>query len=148
MTITKIDYPIFTNHLFNFWFCVSINEEGEPIIVVLCSSWCSQMNSSLTVSLERKLFLQLTYPVLCHNFKWMKVRMSEWKTERMRQMLAEVTVAPLSLSLPWCKSGCWSPEYRWHYTSNPLNVWDMLTRRRLEWPATICSDFEKSNTFL
>lgn len=72
--------------------------------------------------------------------------MSEWEIEGKRQMLAEVTVAPLSL--PWCKSGCSSPEYRWHYTSNPLNGWDTLTCCCLEWPASICSASAKPNTFV
>lgn len=56
-------------------------------------------------------------------------------------MLAEVAVAPLSL--PWCKSRCSSPEYRWHYTSNPLNGWDTLTCWCLEWPASISGAFAR-----
>lgn len=72
--------------------------------------------------------------------------MSEWVIEGKRQMLAEVAVAPLSL--PWCKSGCSSPEYRWHYTSNPLNGWDTLTCWCLEWPASISSAFAMPNTFV
>lgn len=72
--------------------------------------------------------------------------MSEWKIEGKRQMLAEATVA--LLSLPWCKSGCWSPEYRWHYTSNPLNGWDTLTCWCLEWPASISSASAMPNTFV
>lgn len=54
----------------------------------------------------------------------------------------------LSLSLPWCKCRCSSPEYRWHYTSNPLNGWDTLTCWCLEWPASISSAFAMPNTFV